>query len=1229
MDPDAMEMVKFEVELLLKEQKLSMEHFEILSHESVLQSKEMMETIMSPRYKSQLCQNKDEGFQVPIATTPTDPRSLPTSMGNIHPPQPQRMNSQPSMEQPPMPSYTPQYYYDKVDVSTDDMSTLLPYIKVRENLPIVQALGGSQQVKLFLVAKAFSQCFLEQQPLCDLIERQIDRNSQIAAIATEALIKKDFALEIDDHLMSSCANYLSRYLAAGMSMNSLANKEIGFARNIQDRLQELIKQKLVSTPDEIINENAKILVEDNIELFICFIQKRTSHQAIRKVEARLLPEIRTRQRCRTDPGLERQFVQSLSNIRQYHLAVMPEQIRLTPQGVKQEQLRVYEEFAVNVPGFIPSAPTSINQRQAAQAAQAQAVQAQPQMNPAAPATQAWLSSNLVPLYKKHFETFKSKMAEIPRQDVGIPAADIRGMMQVLQTLTDGLQTAATTRDLESTTKFIKNLHYCFIVAFRKSHDPHAGSDEDRYWKSFASLFALCLREMQASFDQEVSPNWFANRVLYSMDIQASTSQTTGIIDPFYLDPRYTEEMKLLLLNKIVLPDQYDKFLQHSIIQVAKCTLDQHATMFKLGALSPRQYLDRIIQFCIDLWVSLLANPAPTGPNKGDELVQEFAETIPIIVNNFNSHPFNSLSEETRSKVHEFKTRYLDAENTRFKIQMSNGSTAQQMMQSGMSEAKKDLRQAGAEFKNNTARQLLEQWVKIFSGRDAGRDSTRGFSAYVAILNEAHILKTDECIKRFIRCCTEICVDVPSNLDDMKMRLNVYQQIDAFVRLVCLLIKHSGDTTNPGTKVNLLNQVLGIVIGVCLEHQQQRGKDFDQMPFQRIFIMLFYELCAPEEVLVSINWHTLQAFTQAYHHLRPAKAPGFVFAWIELIGYRTYVSRMMSHTPEKKGWPMYAQLLSDMIKFMAPHLRNPSTMSPAFKQLYDGMLRLLLVLFHDYPQFLLSYHYAFCDIVPPNCIQLRNLILSAYPKHIADDPQYNTQKLILDNDVHEKLKLMGDMYRAPSILTKYENSIKPDEFKQKLELYLKDRQSTEFLTLDLVNYLMKTKEDQRTTGVKWNTLVINAVVIFVGEQAITQILGKQQAPNPDTVAHNSFMDIYQSLAVSLDTEGRYMFLNAIANQLRYPNVHTWYFMEVTLHLFAESGATVREQISRVMLERVLLQAPHPWGTLVTCLLMMKRQDFWEAEFVNSHPNIRKQLELFYEKALRQGVTYQKAPSLTET
>lgn len=42
-----------------------------------------------------------------------------------------------------------------------------------------------------------------------------------------------------------------------------------------------------------------------------------------------------------------------------------------------------------------------------------------------------------------------------------------------------------------------------------------------------------------------------------------------------------------------------------------------------------------------------------------------------------------------------------------------------------------------------------------------------------------------------------------------------------------------------------------------------------------------------------------------------------------------------------------------------------------------------------------------------------------------------------------------------------------------------------------------------------------------------------------------------MAAELDTEGRYLFLNALANQLRYPNSHTHYFSCVLLYLFAEA------------------------------------------------------------------------------
>lgn len=51
--------------------------------------------------------------------------------------------------------------------------------------------------------------------------------------------------------------------------------------------------------------------------------------------------------------------------------------------------------------------------------------------------------------------------------------------------------------------------------------------------------------------------------------------------------------------------------------------------------------------------------------------------------------------------------------------------------------------------------------------------------------------------------------------------------------------------------------------------------------------------------------------------------------------------------------------------------------------------------------------------------------------------------------------------------------------------------------------------------------------------------------------NAVLDIFQILIGDLDTEGRYLFLNAVANQLRYPNNHTHYFSFILLYLFVEA------------------------------------------------------------------------------
>lgn len=49
-------------------------------------------------------------------------------------------------------------------------------------------------------------------------------------------------------------------------------------------------------------------------------------------------------------------------------------------------------------------------------------------------------------------------------------------------------------------------------------------------------------------------------------------------------------------------------------------------------------------------------------------------------------------------------------------------------------------------------------------------------------------------------------------------------------------------------------------------------------------------------------------------------------------------------------------------------------------------------------------------------------------------------------------------------------------------------------------------------------VMNALVLYVGMQAIAQIQSKNLTPSMPTIAHSAHMDIFENLAVDLDTEG---------------------------------------------------------------------------------------------------------------
>merc|ERR1711871_789934 len=75
--------------------------------------------------------------------------------------------------------------------------------------------------------------------------------------------------------------------------------------------------------------------------------------------------------------------------------------------------------------------------------------------------------------------------------------------------------------------------------------------------------------------------------------------------------------------------------------------------------------------------------------------------------------------------------------------------------------------------------------------------------------------------------------------------------------------------------------------------------------------------------------------------------------------------------------------------------------------------------------------------------------------------------------------------------------------------------------------------------------------------------------------------------------------------------THHFSCVLLHLFADNNQAeiVREQITRVLLERLIVHRPHPWGLLITFIELIKnpRYNFWSKGFTRCAVEIERLFE----------------------
>ncbi|KAM7472074.1 hypothetical protein LguiA_010257 [Lonicera macranthoides] len=370
--------------------------------------------------------------------------------------------------------------------------------------------------------------------------------------------------------------------------------------------------------------------------------------------------------------------------------------------------------------------------------------------------------------------------------------------------------------------------------------------------------------------------------------------------------------------------------------------------------------------------------------------------------------------------------------------------------------------------------------------------------------------------------------------------------DRFFR--CLMFSPVDQGSN---KFSLLSKVLSVTVKYVLKDAEETKASFNPRPYFRLFINWLLDLSSLEPVIDGANFQVLTTLANTFHALQPLKVPAF----------------------------------------------------------------------------------SFCDVIPPSCIQMRNIILSAFPRNMRL-PDPSTPNL--------KIDLLAEISQSPRILSEVDAVLKAKQMKNDVDEYLKTRQQGSSFLSELKQKLLLPPSEAARAGTRYSVPLINSLVLYVGMQAIQQLQARTP-PHAQSMASSvplavflvgAALDIFQTLIVDLDTEGRYLFLNAIANQLRYPNNHTHYFSFILLYLFAESNQlkfacdveheltcnfanfvcngeqeVIQEQITRVLLERLIVNRPHPWGLLITFIELIKnpRYNFWSRSFTRCAPEIEKLFE----------------------
>ncbi|KAL7622394.1 CCR4-NOT core subunit cdc39 [Parahypoxylon ruwenzoriense] len=486
--------------------------------------------------------------------------------------------------------------------------------------------------------------------------------------------------------------------------------------------------------------------------------------------------------------------------------------------------------------------------------------------------------------------------------------------------------------------------------------------------------------------------------------------------------------------------------------------------------------------------------------------------------------------------------------------------------------------------------IFEEWVRLYGNYNT---PDKAQVAFVRQARSKNIIASKDDFLIFVRRAIDTSIThYEQVLQGGGGNTEAFSAIDSLATFVSIFAKESA-LEHEDPKVGFLpiiDAVMSLIAVVLNHHHVTRGEHFNQRAFFRLFSMLIHRtdsVLVERETLDSCRPLFLLRLAETFLQLNPERFPGFSFCWLSLIGHRRFMPDLLL-LESKRGWGHYTKLLKSLLRHVSEHMKAIDV-ADVIKEYYRAVVKFFVVLAHDFSEYLSANAVELCLVIPPHCNQLRNAILNCSPRSDAADS--------VPQDTQPEAASGLPYLREAGMLEILEQLVQGPP--------------SEDAIAHLTHAINKGNANDTTYGhvrVGIDHKLVDGIVGFIGNYAVSKARQERAVfiPGAPDVLTLSL------LVHELPPQGRYFLLNSIVDRLRYYGPATEYFSLIILDIFGQDindpeEADIRQQIVRVLLERVVGFWPLPWGLMAVIMELVKNDKymFFDQPFIKADRDIADQ------------------------